>query len=115
MFKIDKKRIVIYIAVVGLLIFLYFLGILQPINNVITSILNPIFSEFHTASSDLRIAYNERADKKDWHQTIEELEVRANQLTEENVKLKTAEEENKILRVKKRFFISRMSMLMTVG
>jgi len=91
------------IAVMGLLIFFHFLGLLSPVENAVINLLNPMLSGFYSFSSNLRIKYNEQTSKLDSLERAKELELRINQLTEENVRLKIIEEENKILREHLRF------------
>jgi len=94
----NRKKILIYLAVIGLLVFLYAFNLLGPLNKVIYNILNPIFSGFQSVSSNIRLTYNEQTDKIDLREHIKELENQVNQLTEENARLKILENENGILR-----------------
>ncbi len=103
MFKINTRRMTVIIAVMGLLIFFHFLGLLSPVENSVVNLINPILSGFFSFSSNLRIKYNEQTSKLDSLERVKELELQINQLTEENVKLKIIEEENKILREHLRF------------
>lgn len=98
MLKVGIKKLATSIAVIGLLIFLHFIGILRPVENIIIGILNPIFSGFYSVSSNVRIKYNEQTSKADLLKKIERLESQNSRLIEGNTKLKIAEEENKILR-----------------
>lgn len=91
-------------AVVGLLIFLYTVGLLRPVESVITKLLNPITERVFSVSSDIRSKYNEQTDRRDLGQVINELEDEVLRLTEENAKFVMIEEENKLLRDKLRFF-----------
>jgi len=95
----------VYMAVVGLLIFLYFFGFLRPVENVITKIFNPVYSKFHSMSSSIKMRYDEQASKKDLLNAVKELELEANSLIKENVELKLLREENEILREHLRFSI----------
>ncbi len=98
MLEIKIKKIYKFIAVIGLLIFLHFIKILAPIENVIISIINPLASGIYSVSSDLRVAVDERTDKKDLLATMKILEQKVNQLIVANTQLKLLEEENKKLR-----------------
>ena len=60
MFNIKKKRIVLYIAVIGLLIFLYNLKIFQPIENIVISTINPLLNRAHSFGSKLNVTYQEQ-------------------------------------------------------
>lgn len=103
MLKIGKKRIIIYVAVVGLLIFLYAVGLFEPVENFITSGLNPVFKNFYFFSSNLRSEYNDQIKKGDFLGEIDRLKTEVNRLSEENVRLATVDEENKVLREHLRF------------
>jgi rod shape-determining protein MreC len=99
MLKILTKKSVIFIAVIGLLIFLHFIKALSPVEFLIIKALNPIMSSFYSASSSTRIAYNDQqTDKSNLLERISELEDEVINITTDNVKLKKLEEENKILR-----------------
>ena len=98
MFKMNTRRMLTIIAVIGLLIFLHFLNILRPAERLLVNLLNPIMSGIYSVGSNLRIKYNEQTSKIDLLEATKQLEARVNQLIEENVKLKIIEEENKILR-----------------
>lgn len=98
MLKINRKNIFLYAAVILLLIFLYFTGILRPIENILLSTLNPFIKNFYSVSSDLRIKYNEQADKSVLLEKIKSLESEVLRLTEENTRYRTVEEENYSLR-----------------
>ena len=96
--RTNKKKLILYLAVIGLLVFLYAFNLLGPLNRVIYGILNPIFSGFQSVSSNIRSTYNEQTEKKDLNEYVKELEGEVNQLTEENARLKILENENGILR-----------------
>lgn len=103
MLKIGKKRIVIYVAVVGLLIFLYAVGLFRPIEDFITLGLNPVFKNFYFFSSSLRSDYNDQMGKGNFLEEIDKLKAEVNRLSEENARLATIDEENKVLREHLRF------------
>jgi len=96
--KINTRKYIWIIGITGLLIFLHFIGVLAPIESFIVSIFRPVLGGFYSVSSDLRVAYNEQTDKRDLISLVKQLEVKVNQLTAENAKLKVLEEENQILR-----------------
>ena len=96
--KPSTKKLIILMAVIGLLIFLHFTKILAPVESFVTGILRPMFSGFYSISSSVRTAYNEQTSKKDLLARVKQLESQANQLTVENVGLKMLEQENQILR-----------------
>ena len=96
--KVGTKKLLTFIAVIALLIFLHITRILTPVELFITSIARPILSGFYSVSSSMRVAYNEQTSKKDLLARIKQLESQANQLTVENAKFKMLEQENQILR-----------------
>lgn len=98
-----SKRIFIYMAVVALLVFLYVIGVLRPFENITTGVLNPLFSGMYSFGSEIRVKYNEQTDKRDLQEEVKKLEEKVAVLTEKNLKYKTTEEENRILRGHLRF------------
>ncbi len=98
MFKIKTKDIFMVMAVIGLLIFLHFIKILSPIENIIISILNPLTSGIYSVSTDLHTAYDKQTDKRDLLKIVEDLEEKTKQLTVENTELDNLREENEKLR-----------------
>jgi len=99
-----KNNIFIFIAVIGLLIFLHFLKILNPLEKIIISLISPVAERVYSVSTGLRTAVNEQTDKRDLLAIVKDLEVRTNQLTIENSQLKTIEKENEKLRQQLKFF-----------
>ncbi len=103
MLKIDKKYTVIFVAVIGLLVFLHLTKILLPAENLLRTIINPLLGKFYSISTDLRTGYSEQTDKRNLTNEVKRLEIRARELTVENARLKSLEEENQILREHLRF------------
>ena len=87
----------------GLLIFLHFIKILAPVENVIISLINPVADRFYSLSSDLRVVVNEQTDKRDLLAAVRGLEVKVNELIVENSRLRMIEEENRKLRQQLKF------------
>lgn len=99
MFKtINKNKLFTFIAVVGLLVFLYFIGLLKPVESFAAKIMNPVMSRFYSVGSSIRIKYDEQTSKIDLLQKVEDLEGQVVDLTKRNADLKKIEEENEILR-----------------
>lgn len=96
--KIRSKKTFVFIAVVVLVIFFHFLGILSPIERIFFKALSPVAKGFYSLSSSIRIKYNEQTSKVDLYARIRELESQFNQLADENANLKMIEAENSILR-----------------
>ena len=93
-----KKNIIIYLAAFALLVFLYGVGVLKPVENLLTRILNPVLKQFYTIGADIKDTYEEQTSKYDLTKVIKELQKQVMLLTGENVKLKIALKENDILR-----------------
>ncbi|MFA6170963.1 MAG: rod shape-determining protein MreC [Patescibacteria group bacterium] len=102
--KIAKNKVIVFVAVIGLLIFLHFLKITSPAESVLTYIFNPFFSGFYSFSTSLRTQYNEQMDKRDLVRLMRQMEIERNQLMVDNAKLKTLEDENESLRKYLSFF-----------
>ena len=99
MFKIKtKNNIILFIAVIGLLIFLHFIKVLSPLENITARAISPIAGQLYSVSSSLRLALSERADKEELLATLKDLQAEINQIKAENARLKSIEEENKKLR-----------------
>ncbi|MEA1962690.1 MAG: rod shape-determining protein MreC [Patescibacteria group bacterium] len=95
---IKKKNIIIYLAAFALLVFLYGIGVLKPVESIFTRILNPVLKQFYTIGTDIKDIYEEQTSKHDSAKVIKELEEQVMVLSGENAKLKTALKENDILR-----------------
>lgn len=98
MLKINKIKIWKYIAVIGLLVFLYALGLLSPIEGVLSKALNPVLKSVHSFSSNLRVGYNTQTSKINSAEKIKIQQAEINRLLAENASLKVQEEENELMR-----------------
>lgn len=96
--RIKSRKTITYLAVIVLLIFLHFIGITKPIENVFSKIFNPILEIFYSSGSRIRNVYGEQIDKRDYNLIISELKQNNKKLLVEIAKLKTFEEENEYLR-----------------
>ncbi|MBU0637052.1 MAG: rod shape-determining protein MreC [Patescibacteria group bacterium] len=105
MLKFSVKKHIIVGAVVALLIFFHFIGILSPFESTISYWLSPLFRNFYSFSSGLRLTYNEHINKSDLTSRIKQLENQLNKSIIDNVKLKILEEENQALRQNLKFLI----------
>lgn len=95
---IGKKKIFYLMAVLGLLIFLYFAGPLKRVEGVVIRLLSPVFSRAYFTGSIIRVKYDEQTNKIDLTKKVDELEGQIVELTKENIGLKKMEEENMVLR-----------------
>jgi rod shape-determining protein MreC len=96
--KLNKRRLIIYVAVVALLIFLYLGGVWRPVEFIFTKIFNPVSTLLYKISSSVRLKYNEQTSKTDLSAEVKKLNAEIVKLSEENASLKTLEEENSLLR-----------------
>jgi len=92
------KKIFIFIAVTGLLVFLYVLGVLSPVENFVVKVLNPVLKDAHILGINFQDKISDQVTKKN---LLEENE----KLRNENIKniadaadFKLLVEENEILR-----------------
>lgn len=98
MLKIGTKKIFLFGAVIGLLIFLHFIKVLQPIENVIIFALNPFTTSVSSVTSKMSDNYHNKKGKQELINQVILLEEERNQLLSKNAQLKIVEEENKTLR-----------------
>lgn len=103
-FKIKNLKISRYIAVAGLLVFLSAIGVLGPLEGLLTRLINPLFSSAQNLSSSITGKYQEQKSKVDFAQTIEEQRSELNRLLSENAELKVIREENELMRNFLNFF-----------
>ena len=93
-----KNNIFVFIAVIGLLVFLHFIKVLSPLENITVRAISPIAGRLYSVSSSLRAGLSEQAEKRELLATIKYLQAEINQIKAENARLKSIEEENKKLR-----------------
>lgn len=98
MLKKKSKKIFIFLAVIGLLIFLHYIMVLRPIENFVIEILKPVSTRMYKISSNIKLSYQNQTDKRDLFKIISETNEKVNELTVENVRLKGLEDENEKLR-----------------
>lgn len=93
-----SRRIIIYIAVIGLLIFLYTLGLLRPVEGALFKAINPVLGRMHGFGADIRSIFGDRLDSQALAEKNSSLEKEISALVEENANYKMLEQENGILR-----------------
>jgi rod shape-determining protein MreC len=98
MLRLDKRKIFIYAAVMGLLVLLYFFGLLKPLENLAGKGLNPVLARVQSFSSSIRSKYNEQLSKADASEVLSEKQAEIDRLLAENAELKIQKDENDILR-----------------
>jgi len=97
--KIKKNNpIVIFLVVVGLLLFLHGLGILRPLENLLIFSVKPIAARFYSGSTDFSRSYQERRNKEDLNMKIAFLQSEIARLTVANSQCRETFDENDKLR-----------------
>ncbi len=104
MLKRNKKQILKYGAVIGLLIFLYFIGLARPVADIISQISGPFLANLHFLGSIWRGSVSGSLTKEKLAVENEELKKEINSLLKENASLKAVAEENIKLRQSLNFF-----------
>lgn len=97
MLKSNTKKYILFTAVIALLIFLYSLGIL-PGKALINNIFNPVFGRFYSASSFFNFTGDNKLEKEELINLVENLKEEVKDLVAENSRLKILEEENETMR-----------------
>lgn len=96
--KSNVKSIFIFLAIIGLLVFLYFTDIFSPVKEKIYEALNPVAVQLYSFGSNINNIYQRQADKADLSKELEEFKKEVNELKVENAELKEVSEENEKLR-----------------
>ena len=104
MIKIKNRKVVKYLAVIGLLVFLYAIGLLDPLERAVSSVLNPVFFRAQSVSSSLNQKYQEQTSKVDYAQKFDDQQAEISRLLIANAELKIIQEENEIMRKYLDFF-----------
>lgn len=94
----ENKRYLAYLAVGILLIFLYFVGWLYPLERFFQIALNPLAGKFYDWGSGVSQVWSEQANRHDIIQENEELKDRLAASVREEVDYKKLEQENQVLR-----------------
>ncbi len=97
--KKQKKIKIIKISVILFIVcILHFLGVLGSIEGKINYFLNPLFSFFYRAGSEINLIYTQQKEKRNIGDLLQECQKETERLLAENIKLKILEEENEKLR-----------------
>jgi len=102
--SIKIKRIIFFVAIIVLLIFLHFSKIFSPVENKIYTILNNLSIKFYSLNISVRNIYDRQIEKKDLIDANKKLSKKVQKLLVENSRLKKLGEENSKLRQHLRFF-----------
>jgi len=93
---IKRTRLsVILLAVVVLLIFLHYLGVIKPIEGLVIKILSPVQQRVYSLGVSINNFYSNLTIKKDLNEANKKLAEELNRLTVENAQLKVQLQENK--------------------
>lgn len=95
---IKHRKKILWLAALGLLIFLHAINILKPIENTAINVINPFAQKLFLFSSNIRIAYQNQASKRDFAQVANDLQIEVERLSEVNAQLLSVKRENEILR-----------------
>lgn len=104
--KFNLKLIILFMATVGLLVFLHLVGVLSPLSRGLTIVLNPVTVKLQSWSMGLRRQYEERVRQGDLSIQLADLKKQVAELTVKNASLKKVEEENSNLRQHLKFLES---------
>jgi rod shape-determining protein MreC len=104
--KINLKAIILFIATLGLLIFLQIIGALAPLERGVAFIFNPAAVRLQAWSSGFRLYYEEKLRQGDLAVENADLKKQISTLTAANASFKKTEEENSILRQHLKFLES---------
>lgn len=88
----------ILIAIAGLLIFLHFIGILNPLENVLFEFFTPVSKRAYSLGANLSNYLNPDPGKKSLMAENEKLKERIDVLTRENAELKLFKQESEVLK-----------------
>jgi len=102
MFNSSWKKQARIIVVIGLLIFLHFIGALGPAERLLTRWSQPLFGKIYDWSANWRGTYDSRGT--DWQAKAEDLEKQVNDLTVANANLQGLQAENDKLKQYLNFF-----------
>lgn len=98
MIKIINKKSIRYFAIAALLVFLYFIGVLRPVENIARSVLNPIFSSAHNVGTRISAPFYPQDEEGNLQSELEKLKQENNELIVRLAELENLKEENKALK-----------------
>lgn len=99
----NTKLSLLLLVVVGLLIFLHWVGILQPVENTLIRIFSPIQHRVYLVGTNINNLYLTVAGKNEPLQVNQELEKEIQRLSAQNAELKVQLEETEALLVQGKF------------
>lgn len=102
-FYAKKKRTWLWAVAFVLVIFLHFIKVLSPIENLAINTVKPLTSFLYGSGSGIRNSYEESQKQKDTSSRIDYLEKEVVKLTVENAQFKELEQDNVKLRAQLNF------------
>lgn len=99
----QKKRTWLWALIVVVLIFLHFLKVLAPIENLVINSVKPLTSFLYGSGLSIRQSYEEKKQQEDVLFKIDSLEREVAKLTVENAQFKELEQDNIKLRAQLNF------------
>lgn len=112
MIKIRKDNPwVIFVVVLGLLIFLHGIGALRPVENFLLSLTKPFSSRLYSWGTSFRRSYAEKQETVDRQARIDALQSEVARLTVENSRCREIDSENRKLREQLHFSSSQAGRL----
>lgn len=104
MIKIKKNNpFVVFIVVLGLLIFLHSLGALRPLENLLLSLAKPLSSRLYSRGAAFNSSYSEKQQAADLQARVDYLTKEVTRLTVDNSRCQETGEENRKLRDQLKF------------
>jgi len=104
MLKLKRNNpLLIFTVVLGLLIFLYSLGFLRPLEKMLFKFMQPVSSRFYFSGNRFEGSYNEQREKEELIQKISDLEKKMTQIIINDARYQEIAEENRKLRAQLNF------------
>lgn len=99
-----QKKFLLVIVAVALLIFFHLTGILEPIENILVSVVKPTTNLSHSLGAGLNEVYDQNTDKRDLLSLLQTKEEENKSLILANAQLQYLKEENELLRQYHNFY-----------
>jgi rod shape-determining protein MreC len=94
---INIKKGLVFLAVIGLLIFFHITNFSYPVEKAIIASINPLMQGLFSFSAGINSKLMDRASQEGYANELAVLKIKNEQLNAENAKLRSLEEENDIL------------------
>jgi rod shape-determining protein MreC len=103
LFRKNIRFTFVLIAVILLLIFLHYIKVLKPVENLFLKLLNPLAETTYSLGNKINNYFLFKAEEKNIFKENGELKAKINELNTEIIRLKTLEEENETLKKEIKF------------